>query len=311
MVSELKKNGLHLHLGYTCGKAIKSERFANDLISRGLDELSFSVFSTNQELRRRWMRDETPREAVKALKIFCQNIDVNASVVAIPGINDYEEIYETCSDLEDWGVKTFVLRRFANYKEQGLILNNNQPIIDGIEPHTHKEFQDLVDKISVDFSFKTLAFPFYDPQKNFPFALLHHGNRLYLNQLPEIENVATIITGNLAAPHLVKFFKLKGKSDMVNVVSVNKDIADLIILEDLKSIDLSDVKDNVVLPYGALVHQKQALDVFSNDGVRRKIKRGPIVLTHPYYEGLDFNQEELLNYELKSFKELIDVINSF
>jgi methanogenesis marker radical SAM protein len=311
LVLELKKNDLHLHLGYTCGKAIRDENFADDIISRGLDELSFSVFSTNPQLRKNWMRDKNPEAAVSALKEFCQNIDVNASVVAIPGINDYQEIYETCSDLEEWGVKTFVLRRFANFKEQGLILNNDQPIIEGITPHTYDEFQELVDKISGEFSFRTLAFPFYDPEKNFPFAILKEKNQGYLKRLPEIEKSATIITGKLAAPFLEKFLKLTGKSSLVNILTLKKDIADLIVPEDLKSADLGEVQENVILPYGALVHKRQAVEILGEDGLKRNIKRGPIVLTHPYYESIDFNQEKLIKYELKSFKELIKTINSF
>lgn len=311
LVSVLKESKLHLHLGYTCGKAINNVCLAEDLISIGLDELSFSVFSTDPRLRGKWMKDKNPEDAVKALKLFCENIDVNASVVAVPGVNDEEQIFETCSDLEEWGVNTFVLRRFANFKSQGLILNNNQPILGEVTPHTYEEFQELVRKISCEFSFRMLAFPFYDHQKNFPFAILKKENRKYLEELSEIKSPATIITSKLAAPFLRKIFQLIDKMGLVNIVYVEKEIADLITPEDLEFIDLSEVEKDVIIPRGALVHQETAHKILSKDGVNRNIKRGPYVLTHPYYESIDFTHEELIRHELKSFNELIYSINHF
>ncbi|NYB26060.1 MAG: methyl coenzyme M reductase-arginine methyltransferase Mmp10 [Methanobacteriaceae archaeon] len=309
LVSVIKASYLPLHLGYTSGKAIKDESFTRELISLGLDELSFSVFSTDPELRRKWMRDRNPEEAVKSLKLFCENIEVNASVVVIPGVNDGKRLFQTGSDLEEWGVKTFVLRRFANFKNQGLILNDDRPILEGIKPHSYEEFQKLVRKVSDEFSFRVLAFPFYDPKKDFPFALLKKKNRRYLEELPSVKTEATVITSRLTAPFLKKFFELVDESDLVNVIGVDKEIADLITHEDLESIDLAEVRKDVVLPSGALVHDEQAQEIFSKDGVRRRIKRGPYVLTHPYYESVDFNTEELIEHELKSFKALIDKLN--
>lgn len=311
LVGVIKGSEIPLHLGYTCGKAIKNQNLAEELISLGLDELSFSVFSTDPELRRKWMRDKNPEEAVKSLKLFCENINVNASVVAIPGINDEEQIFQTCSDLEEWGVKIFVLRRFANTKDQGLILNDEQPVLKDVVPHTYEEFQELVEKIYYEFSFNMLAFPFYDPSKNFPFAILNEKNRKYLENIKNIDTQATVVTSKLAAPFLLKFFDLIGQSHMVNVISVDKEIADLITPEDLESIDLTYLKRNVVIPRGALVHQKHAQKILSKDGVKRKIERGPYALTHPYYEGLNFSEDELIKHELKSFNYLIDVINNF
>ena len=47
------------------------------------------------------------QKSLKGLKVFCENIDVNASVVVIPGLNDKDKILKTCVDLEEWGVKSF------------------------------------------------------------------------------------------------------------------------------------------------------------------------------------------------------------
>jgi len=142
-------------------------------------------------------------------------------------------VVTTGSDLEAWGVKTFVLRRFANFKNQGLILNDDRPILEGIKPHSYEEFQKLVRKVSDEFSFRVLAFPFYDPEKDFPFVILKEKNRRYLEELPSVKTEATVITSRLTAPFLKKFFELVDESDLVNVIGVDKEIADLITHEDL------------------------------------------------------------------------------
>jgi len=97
---------------------------------------------------------------------------------------------------------------------------------------------------------------------------------------------------------------------LVNIVSADKDIADLITHEDLESINLDEVKRNVIIPSGALVHDKKAAEILCSDGKFRMVVRGPYVLTNPYYED-DYYKEDLLDFEFKSFNALIDVINSF
>ena len=312
LVSIIKESQLSLHLGYTSGKPIKNESMAENLVSLGVDEVSFSVFSTNHEMRRKWMNDQTPVESVEGLKIFCENIDLHASAVVIPGVNDGDQIFETCTNLEEWGAKSFTLRRFANFKRQGLILNN-KPIIEGINPHSYEEFQEFVQKVADEFSLKVFGYPFYDPKHESPFTLAKTENRSYLEKLSDIKSEATIITGTLAEPFLKKIFGIIDESNLVNIISVDKEIADLITHEDLEFIDLSEVKSNVVIPSGALVHDKQAEKILFKDGKHRKIVRGPLVLTYPYLGGDEHltNKSELIKYELKSFKELINTINSF
>ena len=59
-------------------------------------------------------------ESLKSLKLFCETSEVHAASVIVPGVNDGEVLFETCSTLEDWGAKAFILMRFANYRNQGL-----------------------------------------------------------------------------------------------------------------------------------------------------------------------------------------------
>lgn len=309
LVTILKNSGYPLHLGYTSGKGIKNKNFATELIAQGLDEVSFSVFSTNPAVRREWVRDKNPVEAIESLKLFCENIDVNASIVVVPGVNGEKQILQTASDLEEWGVKTLTLRRFANFKNQGLIFNDNRPVIEGVSTQTYSEFKELVKKVEDEFSFDIFSFPFYSSKNDFPFAILKEKNRNLVDSLPPIKSEATVITGKLAGPYIQEFFNYFDEFGLVNVVVLEKEIADLITHEDLEIIQLDEVKQHVIIPYEALVHDNNAEKILSRDGISRKIIRGPSALTHPYYEGVSFSGDEILRYELESFKNLIDNIN--
>ena len=114
-------------------------------------EVSFTVFSTNPELRRKYMNDKNAEIALECLKIFCKSCEVYAAVVLIPGVNDGAELEKTCSDLEDMGAKGLILMRFANAREQGLILGN-APIMPGITPHSVEEFQNIVTETAAEAS---------------------------------------------------------------------------------------------------------------------------------------------------------------
>ena len=54
LVSIIKDSQLPLHLSYTSGKVPKVDILTEKLISLGLDELTFSAFSTNPDIRRKW-----------------------------------------------------------------------------------------------------------------------------------------------------------------------------------------------------------------------------------------------------------------
>ena len=96
LVNVLKGFDLPIHLNYTSGKPIKNSGMVKDIISCGVDSVGFSVFSTNPQMRKKWMNDKTSEESIEGIKIFGDNIDLNASAVVIPGINDENELYETC-----------------------------------------------------------------------------------------------------------------------------------------------------------------------------------------------------------------------
>ena len=83
-------------LGYTSGKGFERANDASALVEAGVTEVSFTVFSTNPQLRRKYMNDKNAEIALECLKIFCQSCQVYAASVLIPGVNDGAELEKTC-----------------------------------------------------------------------------------------------------------------------------------------------------------------------------------------------------------------------
>ncbi|HZD42852.1 MAG TPA: methyl coenzyme M reductase-arginine methyltransferase Mmp10, partial [Methanomicrobiales archaeon] len=151
-----------LHIGYTSGKGFDDPDIARFLVDRGLSEVSFTVFSANPELRRRYMHDPTPEVSLSVLEHLCGEIDVYAAAVVLPGINDGEDLEKTCEWLEERGAKGLILMRFANSREQGLILGN-APILPGQRVHTVEEFRSMVTDLAGKFRMKISGTPLWDP----------------------------------------------------------------------------------------------------------------------------------------------------
>jgi len=265
LTDRLKDMEMPIQLNYTSGKGFDSEigKEADLLLKNNVLEVSYTVFSTNLDLRREWMNDRTPKASIKNLKRFCESSDVYAASVIIPGVNDGEDLYKTASDLEEMGVKGFILMRFANNREEGLILRND-PIIEGIKPHSIEYFKELVTEIDKNFSFRVTGTPLWDPQLKSPYTIRYEEEML--KKLPKIKKEATILTGKVSAPILNEIF-LK-ITDKVNIISVEKDIACLITIEDIKKIDLKEIKETVIFPGRAFVHDKEIEEVLCRDGIR-------------------------------------------
>jgi NifB/MoaA-like Fe-S oxidoreductase len=96
ITSAFSQWNIPIHLGYTSGKGIDDPQMATDLLSHGVEEVTFTVFSTNPELRKTWMGDKNPQASLDALKIFSENCEVHAAAVILPGINDGEDLRKTC-----------------------------------------------------------------------------------------------------------------------------------------------------------------------------------------------------------------------
>ena len=123
------------------------------------------------------MGDKNAEIALSNLKIFCESCDVYCAAVLIPGVNDGAELEKTCSDLEEMGAKGLILMRFANAREQGLILGN-APIIPGIMPHSVEEFQSIVTETAEGHRLRVTGTPLWDPLTGAPFALARHPEKI-------------------------------------------------------------------------------------------------------------------------------------
>ena len=309
LTANLNQFSLKSHLGYTCGKGITESEIASRLINNGVNEVTFTVFSTDPKLRREWVKDKKPEEALKACQIFCENADLTGAGVIIPGVNDGDVLRQTCNTLEEWGAKGFILMRFANTFNEGLILGN-EPILKGIESQPVEEFGQLVEEINKEYNFRVTGTPLCDPETGGPFAIAKDENEIFLQFIKKVTGEATIITSKIAAPFISKIFD-KIDADNVNVIGVPKEIACLITKEDLEQIDLSELKQAVIIPGRAFVHQLDAERILSADGVERIVGRGPDTLTIDGELSFDKTDENVIEEELTQFNDLVDAINFF
>jgi len=294
-----------IHLGYTSGKGFRREDEAQALVEAGVNEVSFTVFSTKPELRHKYMGDKNPKAALSNLEIFCQNCDVYCAAVLIPGVNDGPELEKTCNDLEEMGARGLILMRFANTREQGLILGN-EPIIAGVVPHAVEDFRRIVTETAQLHSFRVTGTPLWDPGTGAPFALAMHKEEI--QRLPEMRREATIITSSIAHPMLEAIFRELGNK--VNVVAAKKDVGCLITLEDFLSLDLAGIKDTVIIPGRTLAHDKEIKRALGRDGRDRLVVRGPDRLTVDGEMSISMSREEVLDLEVEAFGELIEAVNA-
>lgn len=304
----INEMGLPIHLGYTSGKGIDDASIVDKLINNGVVETTYTTFSTDPILRKNWMNDPTPDASIEALKTFCQTCDVHAASIIIPGVNDGEELARTCENLESWGAKALILMRFANNRNQGLILNGD-PIVPGIDEQPIDEFEQLVIETSKEYNLRVTGTPVCDPLTDSPYALSKDKNREYLEILTPIKSEATLITSKISAKYIRKILDNLDASEHVNVIETNQDIACLITAEDLEEIDLDEVKDTVILPGRCFVHDMIAEEIFRKDGKFRLIHRGPDTLTVDGEMSGTLTKNDVLKQELMAFEDLIELIN--
>jgi methanogenesis marker radical SAM protein len=295
-----------LHIGYTSGKGWDDPAVADLLIDNGLSELSFTVFATNPALRKRYMHDPTPEVSLSILDKLCDNVDVYAAAVVLPGINDGMVLEQTCEWLEDRGAKGLILMRFANTTEQGLILGNG-PVISNQKIQTVESFRDLISDLNKKFTLKISGTPLWDPDIGSPFAILNEPD--LLEKLPRVERRATVISGSIAASYIETLLSACGSQ--VPVLPVTKEIACLITMDDLRELDLSVLEPVVIIPGRAFVHDAEAREVLSRDGIEREILRGPEMLTADAETSMGMTRNQVLALEMEGFADLILTINRY
>lgn len=309
LTSALNQMSLKSHLGYTSGKGITDSSMATTLMDNGVDEVTFTIFSDDPELRRQWVKDKTPEASLEACKMFSENIDLTAASVIVPGVNDGDVLRQTCNSLEEWGAKGIILMRFANTFNEGLILGN-EPILKDVESQSVDSFRELVESINREYGFRVSGTPLCDPTTGGPFAIASAENEIFLQFIKKVTGEATIITSKIAAPFIEDIFR-KIEADSVNVIGVNKEIACLITKEDLEEIDLDDVQESVILPGRAFVHLLDAERILSADGVERIVGYGPDTLSVDGELSFDMIDENVIERELEQFNDLVDAINFY
>ena len=295
-----------LHIGYTSGKGWDDPAIADLLIDNGLSELSFTVFASDPALRKRYMHDPTPEVSLAILERLCENVDVYAASVILPGINDGLVLEQTCEWLQDRGAKGIILMRFANSTEQGLILGNG-PIISHQKVQTVESFRDMISDLNQRFSIKISGTPLWDPDVGSPFAILAEPD--LISKLPRVQRRATVISGSIAAPYINKVLVSCGSK--VPVIPVRKEIACLITIDDLRKLDLSLLEPVVIIPGRAFVHDAEAQDVLSSDGIEREVIRGPEMLTADAETSMGMTRNQVLAMEMEGFADLIRTINRY
>ncbi len=306
LVAFLSQFKTPIHLGYTSGKGFSKPDDALFYIDHWVREVSFTVFATDPALRSEYMKDPEPEASLQVLKDFCAHCEVYGAIVVIPGANDGEVLEKTISDLDSMGAKGAILMRFANSRENGLILNN-APIMPGINPHTVPEFTELVRSSAAKHpSFRITGTPLEDPLIGSPFAIRNVPEAL--EKLPPVTRSATVITSSVSAPRLREIFDSLGGT--VNVVPLEKDVGCLITIEDFENLDLSEVKETVFIPGRAFVHDREVKEALNRDGADRIVRRGPDCLSVDGEMSIGMTREEVLTLEIENFTELIEQINS-
>jgi methanogenesis marker radical SAM protein len=295
-----------LHIGYTSGKGWDDPAIADLLIDNGLSELSFTVFATDPALRKRYMHDPTPEVSLTILEKLCETVNVYAAAVILPGINDGLVLEQTCEWLQDRGAKGIILMRFANAVEQGLILGNG-PIINNQKVQTVESFRDLISDLDRRFTIKISGTPLWDPDIGSPFAILNEPE--LIKKLPVIQRRASVISGSIAAPFIEKVLVSCGSN--VPVISVTKEIACLITIDDLRELELSALEPVVIIPGRAFVHDAEAQGVLSLDGIDRQVIRGPDMLTADAETSMGMTCQQVLEMEMDGFADLIRTINRY
>lgn len=295
--------GVPLHIGYTSGKGFDSPDIADFLLQNNLTEISFTVFASDPELRRKYMHDPTPEASLLVLERLAAKIDVYAAIVILPGVNDGAVLEDTLLWLEKIGVKGVILMRFANGLDQGLILANS-PILEGQRMHEPEEFREIVAAASRNHpNLRLSGTPLYDPMFDSPFAIRNETD--LLSRLPRVSKKVSVVTGAIAAPYIREILeKCGGESNLV--VPVKKEIACLITIDDLKAIDTSTLADTVIIPGRAFVHDVEAETVLG-----KQVIRGPEMLTADGETSMGMSEADVLTMEMEGFASLIQLINLY
>jgi NifB/MoaA-like Fe-S oxidoreductase len=113
-----------------------------------------------------------------------------------------------------------------------------------MSPHTVQEFEAIVHDVAARYKFRVTGTPLGDPKTGSPFAIRHHPKML--KKLPAVTKEATLITGSIAAPMLRNLREARRHRER----GAGEKIACLMTIDDVRALDLKDVKDTVLFTAG-------------------------------------------------------------
>ncbi|HSQ94118.1 MAG TPA: methanogenesis-associated radical SAM protein, partial [Methanoregula sp.] len=120
---------------------------------------------------------------------------------------------------------------------------------------------------------------------------------------------ASVISGSIATPFIDAILSACGSE--TPVFPVRKEIACLITADDLRDLDLNALEPVVIIPGRAFVHDSEAEQILSRDGIRRTVIRGPELLTADAETSMGMTRNAVLSMELDGFRDLILTINRY
>ena len=78
-----------------------------------------------------------------------------------------------------------------------------------------------------------------------------------------------------------------------------------------KDLELKELKETIIIPGRAFVHDKKAEKILCRDGIDRIVARGPDKLSVDGEMSSTLSQQDVLKTELIAFQDLIEAINFF
>ena len=95
------------------------------------------------------------------------------------------------------------------------------------------------------------------------------------------------------------------------MVAADQDIGCLITQKDLEDLDLKELKETIIIPGRAFVHDKKAEKILCRDAIDRIVARGPDKLSVDGEMSSTLSKQDVLKTELIAFQDLIEAINFF
>ncbi|MFA6331464.1 MAG: methanogenesis-associated radical SAM protein, partial [Methanoregula sp.] len=130
-----------------------------------------------------------------------------------------------------------------------------------------------------------------------------------LAKLPRVAKRASVVSGSIATPFIDTILSACGS--VVPAVPVRKEIACLVTADDLRGLDLKALEPVVIIPGRAFVHDAEAEEILSRDGIERTVIRGPDMLTADAETSMGMTRDQVLEMEMSGFAELIGIINRY